>query len=76
MNVTAVNAQFTMSTEEVIRLKFENKLDDIVKYNLAQSLASEILENNLLDLLTTDNTALLKCAKDKTVFSVTLFVHK
>lgn len=76
MNVTAVNAQFTMSTEEVIRLKFENKLDDIVKHNLAQSLASEILENNLLDLLTTDNTALLKCAKDKTVFSVTLFVHK
>ena len=76
MNVTAVNAQFTMSTEEAIRLKFENKLDDIVKHNLAQSLASEILENNLLDSQTTERRPLFKYGKDETVFSVTLFVHK
>ena len=76
MNVTAVSAKFSISTEEAIRLKFENKLDDIVKHNLAQSLASEILENNLLDSQTTEHRPLLKYGKDETVFTVTLFIHK
>ena len=74
MNITQVNAQFSISTEEALRLKFENKLDDIVKHNLAIKLAYEILENNLLDLRTTDNTALLKYAKDETVFQGSLSI--
>ena len=76
MNVTAVSAKFSMSTEEAIRLKFENKLDDIVKHNLAQSLASDIIANSLLDIQSNEHKPLLKYGKDKTIFSVTLFVHK
>ena len=55
MNVTAVNAQFTMRTEEVIRLKFENSIDDIVKHHLAKNLVSEIIESNLLDMQSIGN---------------------
>ena len=50
MNITQVNAQFTILTEEAVRLKFENKLDDIVKHHLARKLVYEIIENNLLDM--------------------------
>lgn len=50
MNYISVNAQFSISTEEAVKLKFENRLDDIVKDNLARKLAEEILENNLLTI--------------------------
>ena len=50
MNYISVNAQFSIRTEEAVKLKFENRLDDIVKDNLARKLAEEILENDLLTI--------------------------
>ena len=55
MNYISVNAQFSISTEEAVKLKFENRLDDIVKDNLARKLMFEIIENNLLDLQSIEN---------------------
>ena len=70
MDFTIVKAQFSISTEEAIRLKFENKLDDIVKQNLARKLAFEILESGLLDVKPNEN----KYGNYETVFEGTLFV--
>ena len=70
MNVTSVRAEFSMSTEDIIRLKFENKLDNIVKQNLVRKLAFEILERGLLDVKLIEN----KYDNYQTVFEGTLFV--
>ena len=50
MNTMVVNAQFSISTKEAIKRKFENRLDDIVKHNLARKLVEEIIENDLLNI--------------------------
>ena len=76
MNVTAVNAQFTLSTEEVVRLKFENKLDDIIKHHLARKLVSEIIENNLLDMHSIENRHSNYSHRPEITFKAKLFIHK
>lgn len=74
MNTRVFNAQFSISTEEAIRLKFENELDDIVKHNLAKKLVEEIIKNDLLNIHsvksihnnyeTLFNASLLVCKQD------------
>lgn len=68
MNVTAISAKFTLPTEEAIRLKFDNRLDDIVKQNLVRKLAFEILESGVLDVQRIEN----KYGNYETVFEGTL----
>ena len=76
MNVTAINAQFTMGTEEVIRLKFENSLDDIVKHRLAKNLVSEIIESNLLSIHSIENKPNDSWLGHETIFKASLLVFK
>ncbi len=76
MNVTAVKAQFTMRTEEVIRLKFENSLDDIIKHHLAKKLVSEIIESGLLSVYSIENKLNDSWIGPETVFKASLLVFK
>ena len=72
MNTIVVKAHFSISTEDAIRLKFENKLDDIVKHNLARKLADEILENDLLTIHSVKSIH----SNYETLFNATLLVYK
>ena len=71
-NLTAVKARFNIPTDKAVRLKFEDKLDEVVKYNLAQSLVSEIIAGGLLDIQSQENNY----GTYQTVFEGTIFVSK
>ena len=76
MNITQVNAQFTILTEEAVRLKFENRLDDIIKHHLARKLVSEIIENNLLDMQSIENKLNNYSYRPEITFKAKLLVCK
>ena len=76
MNIVKVYAEFTIPTEEAVRLKFENKLDDIVKHHLARKLVSEIIENNLLDMQSIGNKLNNYSHKPEITIKAKLLVYK
>lgn len=76
MNITQVNARFTIPTEDVVRLKFENRLDNTLKHHLARKLVFEIIENNLLDLSSIENKHRNYGPRTETTFIAKLLVCK
>jgi hypothetical protein len=46
-----ITSSFKLNTKEAIKLKFENKLDSLVKRILTEQLVKEIIDSNCIEII-------------------------
>ena len=69
-----IQADITMDTTHAMQLKFEQRLDDRMKHDLAYKIARQLMDSNQFIVYTHQSPTAQNYTRTTTTFSVQLYV--